>query len=353
MTGASRGAGAPGGDLVAPTALERELVRYLTLRRALGYELRAQERILRRFLDFAREEGADHVSTALFERWRASFGRAGRPTWAARLGAVRHFALWLHGLDPAHEVPPRGLIPGGPVRTQPYIYSPEELARIVAEAAALPSPLGLRGLTYATLFGLIAATGLRLCEALALDERDVDHREGVLTIRRGKWGKARLVPLRPEVARRLTSYARERDRLLGRASEAVFIGENGRRVSEHAARAAFAQVGRRIGLRRAEPHKRHGRGPRIHDLRHTFAVRTMIGWHEAGLDPGVEMIRLTTYLGHATVEATYWYIEAVPELMALAAARLEAPPGGDAGDDPPGCGPLQGRLPSRRWRVRR
>ena len=150
----------------------------------------------------------------LFLRWQASFGVAGRQTWAARLGIVRLFAQWLHGLDPAHEPPPAGLIPQRTLRSPPYIYSEAEIGGILAAAADLPSAYGLRGLTYTTLFGLIATTGLRISEALALDRADVDLETGVLIIQRGKLGKARLVPLADSVTERLLAYIAERDRLL-------------------------------------------------------------------------------------------------------------------------------------------
>jgi integrase len=302
--------------------LHQELDRYLTIRRSLGYDLGTTARILRRFIAFAESQGIEHVSTDLFLRWQETFGRAGRQTWAARFGIVRLFAQWLHGLDPAHEVPPRGLIPYRLRRSRPYIYSDAEIANIVATAAELPSVYGLRGLTYATLFGLIATTGLRISEALGLDAGDVDLVVGVLTIRRGKLGKARLVPVDGSVVERLQAYADERDRLLAFTPQPFFVNEQGLRISDCIARYSFALVCQRIGLRSAQRYGRHGHGPRIHDLRHTFAARTMIGWYRGGQDPAREMIKLTTYLGHTNPENTYWYIEAVPELLELAAQRV-------------------------------
>lgn len=304
--------------------LGQELDRYLTIRRSLGYDLDTSARVLRRFVAFADDQGITHVTPALFLQWQESFGAAGRQTWAARLGMIRLFAQWLHGLDPAHVPPPQGLIPSRYRRTRPYIYSEAEVAGIVAVAAELPSVYGVRGLVYATLFGLIAATGLRISEALALDIGDVDLESGVLTIRQGKLGKVRLVPLDPSVVHRLQGYIVERDRLLGGAPDALFVADVVRRISEYAARHTFSLVGQTLGLRPAQRFGRHGRGPRIHDLRHTFAARTMIGWYRAGRDPAAEMIKLTTYLGHTRPEHTYWYIESVPELLELAAGRLSA-----------------------------
>jgi integrase len=311
-------------------SLAEELDRYLTIRRSLGYDLGTTARVLRRFIAFAESQGAEHVSSDLFLRWQEIFGRAGRQTWAARLGMVRLFAQWLHGLDPAHEVPPRGLIPNRYRRSRPYIYSSEEIADIVTAAAELPSVYGLRGLTCSTLFGLIATTGLRISEALSLDAGDVDLELGVLTIRRGKLGKARLVPIDSSVALRLRAYAAERDRLLGFAPQPFFVGDRGARIGDCGARYNFALVCQRLGLRPPQRFGRHGRGPRIHDLRHSFAARTMIGWYRTGQDPAREMINLTTYLGHTKPENTYWYIEAVPELLELASQRITAHSDGEA-----------------------
>lgn len=305
--------------------LRQELDRYLTIRRSLGYDLGTSARVLRRFVAFADEQGAVHVTADLFLRWQGTFGRAGNQTWAARLSMVRIFAQWLHGLDSAHEPPPRGLIPYQGRRPRPYIYSDAEIASIVGAAADLPSVYGLRGRTYATLFGLIAATGLRISEALALDVGDLDLETGVVTIRRGKLGKARLVPVHDSVTERLRAYIAERDRVLGTTPAALFVKEDGSRVGDCGARSNFAHICQQLGLRSPQHEGRHGRGPRIHDLRHTFAARTLIGWYRSGQDASREMIKLTTYLGHANPECTYWYIEAVPELLELAAARITGP----------------------------
>jgi integrase/recombinase XerD len=154
--------------------LRQELDRYLTIRRSLGFDLSTAERMLKRFIAFAEAEGAKHVSADLFLRWQAAFGNASRQTWAARFVVVRRFAEWLHGLDPSHEIIPRGLIPCRARRSRPYIYSDAEIGRIIDKAAELPSTYGLRASTFFTLFGLIAVTGLRISEALALNTDDVD-----------------------------------------------------------------------------------------------------------------------------------------------------------------------------------
>jgi integrase/recombinase XerD len=304
------------------STLAEELDRYLTIRRSLGYDLSTAARVLRRFVTFAHGRKARHITTDLFLAWQAEFGEANQQTWSARLGMVRQFALWLSGINPRNEVPPKALIPGRYRRTRPYIYSEQEIVRIVKEAARLPSPNGIRALTFATLFGLIAATGLRVSEAIALDNSDVDLENGVLTVRCGKSGKARIVPISETTAERLIAYAAERDRILGRTPKPFFVSDTGNRPDDCSARYNFATVCQRIGLRAPQKFNKHGRGPRIHDLRHTFAARTMVNWYRSGKDPEREMIKLSTYLGHTEPAHTYWYIEAVPELLALASERV-------------------------------
>jgi integrase/recombinase XerD len=305
-------------------SLTLQIEPYLKLRRSLGFDLRTEERMLRRFTRFADQEMAAHIDTELFLRWEASQPHACASTRAARLTAVRLFAQWLSSFDPVHKVPPRGLLPNRMSRTRPYIYSEAELASILTAARELRSIYGLRGLTCSTLFGLIAVTGLRINEALVLAPTDLDVEQGVLRVRRGKLGKERLLPLDPTVVGQLVGYAAERDRLLGRTPDAFFVTCKGTRLTDCSARYGFAQTCQRIGLRAHQRDFRHGRGPRIHDLRHTFAVRTMIDWYRTGKDPAREMIRLTTYLGHTSPENTFWYLEAVPELLDLAMARATA-----------------------------
>lgn len=306
------------------SALAQELDRYLAIRRSLGYDLRSSARVLRRFMTFAEQQGAEHITTDLFLRWRQAFGHARQATWAARLGMVRRFAQWLHGINPQHEVPPAALIPSRQRRSRPYIYTEEEIRRLIAAAAELPSANGLRRLTYAALFGLIAVTGLRISEAIALDVSDVDLETGVLTVRCGKLGKARLLPVSESALAKLAKYAKERDRLLGTHPTSFFVSDQGQRPTDCAVRYNFAVASQHIGLRPAQRFHRQGRGPRIHDLRHTFAVQTLLNWYRTGKDPAQEMIQLTTYLGHTSPVHTYWYIEAVPELMELAAQRSSA-----------------------------
>jgi integrase/recombinase XerD len=303
------------------SALSDELNRYVDIRRSLGFKFTTPARIMRKFVAFADSCGAEYVSTELFLQWRESFGRANPQTWSRRLGCVRLFAAWLASLDARHEIPPRDLIPARLRRSRPYIYSDEQIRDIVSASADLPSVHGIRGLTYSTLFGLIAVTGLRISEAIALDNADVDLVHAVVRVRCGKFGKERLLPVSDSTSSYLHAYARERNRLLGHTPVPFFMSDEGRRVTEWSTRYAFAFVCQNLGLRPPCRFQKYGRGPRIHDLRHTFAARTLINWYQLGLDPEKEMIKLTNYLGHADPKHTYWYIEAVPDLLQLASER--------------------------------
>lgn len=308
------------------SALREALQTYLSLRRGLGSELRGPGAHLGRFVEFLDREGAAIVTTELALRWAMAPAAATPATWAQRLDDVRRFAAWLSATDPRTEVPPRGLLPARYRRRPPYLYSDEEIERIVREARRLPSPLGLRAHTYATLFGLLAATGLRLGEALALDGDDVDLQAGILAVRRAKFGKSRFVPVHDSTRRALRRYAQRRDLLLPRPTSPAFLrAERGTRLTQCSARYNFAVVSRAIGLRSPTPGKRHGRGPRLHDMRHRLAVSTLVRWYQEGRDVERELPKLATYLGHAHVADTYWYIEAVPELLQLATERATQP----------------------------
>jgi len=308
------------------STLRQALERYLALRRGLGSVLRGPGAYLHRFVEFLDHEGSAVVTTKLALRWATAPAGATPATWAQRLADVRRFATWLSATDPRTEIPPPGLLPERYRRRPPYIYSDEEVAHIVREAARLPSPLRLRAHTYGTLFGLLAATGLRLGEALTLDRDDVDLRAGVLAVRCAKFGKSRFVPVHDSTRRALRRYAQVRDLLLPRpASRAFLLSERGTRVTHCSADYNFAVVSRAVGLRPPTHRHRHGRGPRLHDMRHRLAVRALIRWYREGRDVERELPKLSTYLGHVHVADTYWYIEAVPELLRLATERATGP----------------------------
>ena len=237
------------------------------------------------------------------------------------LGMVRRFAAWHSAMEPRTEIPAPGLLPHRYQRKTPHIYSDEEIASLLRGSTQLSSQKGLRAPTYTTLFGLLAVTGMRVNEALHLDRSDVDLDQGILTIRRTKFGKSRHVPVHPSTVDALKEYAKKRDRVLPTPpSLGFFISERGLRITEWMARYTFARLSQQLGFRPAA--KSYGRGPRLHDMRHRFAAHTLVRWYREGLDVERELLKLATYLGHVHINETYWYLEAVPELLQLATDRL-------------------------------
>ena len=316
------------------STLREAVQHYLSLRRSLGFKLINVASILESFVAFAEGEAASHVTTDLTLRW-IDLSTAKEPaTLAYRYNIVRRFAIWRSASDVHTEVPPKSLMPYRNQRKPPYIYSDEEIEKLVETARKLPSPKGLRGPTYATLFGLMAATGIRISEAVSLDRQDVDLEECVLSICKSKFGKSRLVPLHVTTRDALVNYTKTRDRILPRLqSDAFFVSDRGTRVKNWTARDNFAVVSRQIGLRKKIKGKRVGCGPRLHDMRHRFAARTLVDWYRAGINVEHEIHKLSTYLGHAHVNDTYWYLEAVPELLELATQRLMQERKGGGDDD--------------------
>jgi len=300
---------------------EQALNDYLRIRRSLGYRLREPESLLRNFVAFFQAERAPYITRQLALRWATQPAKAQPATWAGRLGIVRRFAIWYSATEPRTEIPPAGLLPHRYRRKPPHIYSDEEIENVLRRSQQLPSPNGLRARTYTTLFGLLVATGMRVNEALGLDRVDVDLKRGILHIRRTKFGKSRYVPVHASTVEALKKYAEVRDRVFpAPLIPAFFISEKSSRITEWIARYTFAKISQRIGLRASA--KGHGRGPRLQDMRHRFAARTLIHWYRAGFDVERELPKLSTYLGHVHVNDTYWYLEAVPELLQLATDRL-------------------------------
>ncbi len=306
------------------TTLRDYLIRYLDHRQLFRHPRTPDEAmVLWRFVEFTDGVGATRITARLFLQWRESNKAVRDVTWKAYLSHVRGFAKWLQGVDPRNEVPPAHLVRTNHRRPQPYIYTPPEIVRIVRYAEQLPSQTGLTAWTFSTLFGLIAVTGMRLGEALNLDDSDVDLDNAVLRLTNTKTGGFRLLPVATSTGERLGAYRNTRQRILGTSNGPFFLNEQGRRPVANTAQEVFAHIGHAIGLRQVRPDGKRGHGPRIHDLRHTMAVRTIIGWYRQGRDPNREMIKLSTYLGHRLPSSTYWYIEAVPELMHLACERAE------------------------------
>lgn len=305
--------------------LRAALAEYVRVRRALGSQIRWPASALRRFVEFLDREGSPYITTDLAVRWATEPAGVQRATRSARLSMVRRFAAWLSVFDPRTQVPPPRLLNAHHRRNPPHIYTEREIETLMAEAARLPSPKGLRAQTYVTLIGLLAATGLRPGEALALDTRDVELTGGILSIRETKFGKSRFVPLHESTRLALAHYASRRDEAIPlRRTEAFLISEGGTRLSPSSTRRTFAKMSCVIGLRERATGHRIGRGPRLHDLRHTFATQTMVEWYRASLDVDRELPKLATYLGHVHVAYTYWYIQAVPELLHLATERSAA-----------------------------
>jgi integrase/recombinase XerD len=299
----------------------RKAVRdYLTMRRGLGFKLVRHEAALQNFMFFLAQRRSLRITVNLSLEWATQNANHPPYEWAARLSIVRGFARYWSATDPATEVPPLGLLPYRPPRAQPYFYSDEEIQALLKAAKARPSVDPLRPWTYHCLFGLLAVTGLRLGEALNLRTGDIDWSEGILTIRGAKFGKSRLVPLHASTCKVLADYAGRRDRRFGAGTEGAFLlNKNGNRLDKGEVHRAFYVLSRQIGLRAVNAR----RGPRLHDFRHRFAVRTLLRWYRSGDDPKRRLPILSTYLGHGHVTDTYWYLTGTPELLGAAGKLLD------------------------------
>ena len=297
--------------------LRSALERYIRMRQGLGYKYVGPARRLLDFVGFMEARGVETITVALAMEWVTQIGR--QPTWAIRLTDVRCFAQHVAHFDPSTEVPPTDAVPAAR-RAKPYIYSDAEIEALLAAALALPRAHALRRWTYHCLFGLIAVAGLRHSEALNLCRDDVDLDQGVLTIRQTKFGKSRLVPLHATTIAVLRDYSARRDaHLAPPRSPYFFVAEEGGRLLHQYVHRVFWRLSRQIGLRQ----KGQRSGPRVHDLRHRFAVQSLISWYRAGEDIEQQLPVLSTFLGHAYVRDTYWYLSATPELMRHAARRLD------------------------------
>jgi integrase/recombinase XerD len=298
------------------TALYQALEDYLSLHRSLGRKYADQSTQLPQFVAYVEAAGATTVTTDLALAWAIQPSGTLSSWWARRLAMVRGFARYLKAIDPDTEIPPVELLPYECRRVDPYLYSDADIAALMAAARSLRSPL--RAATYETLIGLIAATGMRSGEAVRLDRDDIDWNEGVITIWRSKFGKSRALPVHPTTLAALARYGEIRDWFISRPeAPSFFVSTVGTRLNNDDDK-TFRHLVREVGL--ASP---SGRAPRLHDLRHRFAVRTLVNWYRAGVDVEAHMPLLSTYLGHACPRHTFWYLSAVPELLFLAADRLE------------------------------
>ena len=300
--------------------LLQALDEYLALRQAMGFQVRDARSLLGRFIAFLEQQEATYITHELALHW-ATEPRAVQPAeWARRLSLVRGFARYRSATDPRTQIPATGVLPYQPQRASPYLYSDAEIGQLLQAAEHLPSPTGLRAHTYVAAFGLLAVTGMRVGELVGLDNTDVDLTRGHLTIRHGKFGKSRLLPLHPTTRDALYHYVVERDsRYPIPQTPSFLVSEQGTRLSNWALRRTFVTLSRQIGLR--GPADSHG--PRLHDFRHRFAVAVLLRWYREGVDVERHLPELSTYLGHVKVSDTYYYLSATPELLQLAMNRLE------------------------------
>ena len=294
---------------------------YLNARRKLGFQLRIEGGELLRFARYADSSGhRGALTTDLALRWAQEAKSATALYRARRLEVVGCFAKHQAAFDPDTEVPPKGLLGPAHRRTQPYIFTQAEITKLMRAALQLPPRHGLRGQTYEVLIGLLACTGLRISEALQLRRADVDLVAGVLSIRLTKFRKSRLVPIHASTQAQLRRYLDRRDAVASpSAGTALFACKAGRALPYTTVRTTLRKLIDEV----IPPDTYRSRRPRIHDLRHTFACRCLLRWYQEGVNVDQRMPALSTYLGHAKVSDTYWYLTGVPELMAIAAARFE------------------------------
>jgi integrase/recombinase XerD len=279
---------------------------YIGLRRGLGYRSPSQERALRAFARYLEGEGHDGpIPLELSLDWAASTTSADPCNPARRLATVRGFLRHLSALDGGTEVPAPRLLGSTGHRAPPHVYSDREIGELLQAAAGLAPAGGLRPRCYVTLFGLLACTGLRICEALALTCGDVDLTGGMLTVRAGKRSRTRLVPLHPSAVPPLWDYSAERDRCYGSPGDgaAFFRTDRSDRVSYSAANHTFIALRRQLGWTAAG----RTRTPRVHDLRHRMVVRRIQDWHAHDVEVDRKIAVLATYLGHVEVREVYWY----------------------------------------------
>ena len=299
------------------SVLRQSLADYLSLRRSLGYSLQRPEKLLGQFLDYLDERGASTITTDLALSWARLPHDASPLWWAHRLTVVRGFAGYLHVLDEVHEVPPTDVLPWKSHRANPFLYTDAEIAALLRAAAMLRFPL--RVATYRTLIGLLVVTGMRVGEAIDLDADDFDNDRGVLLIRKGKGGATRQLPLHASTTAAVRAYLQRRDRRSTARTTALLISPAGTRLLYCNVQWTFQKLLRQAGIEARSSSCR----PRIHDLRHSFAVSSLLDAYTRDLDIDRRLTLLATYLGHRSPAGTYWYLSAAPELLAAALERLD------------------------------
>jgi len=304
--------------------LREALQVYLSLRRGLGFKLRGAGKGLHDFVTFMEQRRADYVTHELALAWAQQPSNVQPTHWAQRLSFVRGFARHRSATDPRTQIPPPGLLPFQSKRARPYLYSDEEIRRLLGAALQMPCRYergALRPWTYHGLFGLLSVSGLRLGEARNLQLQDVDLEAAVLTIRGTKFGKSRLVPLHGSTCKVLADYIARRNRHWEArpVSSYLFVSSSGNRLDGGDIHRTFYALSRQIGLRGVSD----SHGPRLHDMRHAFATNTLVRWYQCDQDPQRQLPILSAYLGHVHVEDTQWYLSSSPELMREAMRRLE------------------------------
>lgn len=293
---------------------------YLTIRRSLGFAMKREEKLLFQFISFLESQGLSYITTSAAINWAVQPTDCHPGNWRNRLLIIRRFAKHLQALDPRTEIPPSDALKYRYTRRTPHIFTNEEIVRLIKAAKQTRAPKGLWGLTFSTVFGLLAVTGMRIQEVVNLDRQDVDLKEGILTIRETKFRKSRIVPIHPSTTKVLRQYAESRDKIFPRLREgSFFVTEFGKRLKAKLVGKKYLHLSRKIGIRGPDGTL----GPRLHDLRHTFAVRTMLTWYRSGENVAARTPELSTYLGHLNTATTYWYISAIPELLNFAAQKLE------------------------------
>jgi len=293
---------------------------YLTLRRQLGFKLVMPAKLLPNFVRFAEKKRARFITTDVALRWATQPPNIIPAQRANRLGMVRRFAEYLSAFEPRTEIPSKKLLPYQFRRQTPYLYRDDEVLRLIEAARQINPADEIKGVTYATLFGLLAATGMRVGEAVALDRENVDLNHDLITVRRAKGNKARFVPLHKSTTRELSRYSAVRDRTFPEPiSKSFFVSERGTRLLHCTVNRWFLWAACMVGLRK----RGERRGPRLHDLRHRFAISMLLTWYRSKTDVEARLPELATYLGHVHVRHTYWYLSAAPELLRLATLRLE------------------------------
>lgn len=296
--------------------LHRAVDDYLELRRTLGFKLYHETWWLPDFATFLKRNGSSVITTNLALKWATLPTEVDRSWWGRRLGSVRQFAKHHQAADPRTEIPPRDLIPYRTPRRVPYLYSAKEVTGLVRAAAKLRQPI--LAASYATIIGVLASTGMRVSEALNLDDADIDGPRGLIVVRGTKFNKTREVPVDATTLAALFAFIRRRNRLrINNASSSLFVSTTGTRVQYTGFGHTFRRLLRAVGIQ-------HQPSPRIHDLRHSFAVNTLCDWYRSGVDVDPRMPLLSTYLGHVSPNTTYWYLKATAQLVGLAAKRLES-----------------------------